>query len=404
MRKRLLIVMPSMFIGGAERSLLGLLEAIDYQQYDVDLFLYRHQGEFMEYIPNSVNLLPECWQYTTFDVPIKELLRDRRFFFGCSRLMSKVAMKIHCLRTKERPGVWMAMQYISRGLQWLLPNIPGKYDAAITFLGIPDILVNKVDAKVRLAWNHTDYTVLYPDIAYDKSVYNKIDYVVSVSEPCREQFLKVHPTLENKAITIENVLSTKLLQEQSKEYITDLVRQDDEIILLSIGRFCDAKNFDNIPEICKLIRNRGLNVLWYIIGYGKDEELIRRKIIEFGMEQYVHILGVKSNPYPYIKQCDVYVQPSRYEGKAVTVIEAQTLAKPVIITEFATAHSQVKNGVDGVIVPMDNEGCAVGIAEVLCNPELMNKLSENCSQQDYSNVQEMEKLYKVLRKVQRKKC
>ena len=114
------------------------------------------------------------------------------------------------------------------------------------------------------------------------------------------------------------------------------------------------------------------------------------------MEEYVIILGKKTNPYPYIKNCDLYVQPSRYEGKAVTVREAQMLCKPVVITKFATSSSQLSDGYDGIIVPMDNQGCADGIANVLKNKELMLMLSKNCAKNDYSNAEEVNKLYDII--------
>ena len=174
-------------------------------------------------------------------------------------------------------------------------------------------------------------------------------------------------------------------------------RVKNEIHFLSIGRFSDAKNFDNVPQICRLLRQQGFNVKWFIIGYGGDENLIYRKIKEAGMQDYVIMLGKKENPYPYIKQCDLYVQPSRYEGKAVTVIEAQALHRPVVITKFATSSSQLIDGVDGVIVPLDNEGCADGIAKLLDDPKKMQSLSEACRRRDYSNQKEVEKLYELLR-------
>ena len=166
--------------------------------------------------------------------------------------------------------------------------------------------------------------------------------------------------------------------------------------LLSIGRFCTAKNFDNVPFICKLIRQQGLDVKWYLIGYGGDEALIRKNIREQGMEDHVIILGKKENPYPYIKACDVYVQPSRYEGKCVAVREAQMLGKPVVITNYATSASQLQDGVDGVIVPMDNGGCAAGIAALLRDKEALKRLSDTCRQRDYSNADEVNKLYALM--------
>lgn len=119
------------------------------------------------------------------------------------------------------------------------------------------------------------------------------------------------------------------------------------IKLLSIGRFCTAKNFDNIPNICHRLCEKGLDVYWYIIGFGSEEGLIKRKIKENRMEERVILLGKKDNPYPYIKHCDLYVQPSRFEGKCVSVREAQMLGKPVVITDYPTAKSQLKNGIDG---------------------------------------------------------
>lgn len=395
MKKKMLFIMPSMFIGGAERSLLGLLDSIDYDKYDVSLFLYRHEGDFLELIPDKVRIIPSVKEYQSFDVPIKGLLFSKMIFFGISRLIAKLAIRLHCFFTKEPCGVWMQMQYISKYLQWLLPDVPGKYDVAITFLGISETLVKKVKADVKVAWNHTDYTQIAPCKKLDRQIYSKINYIASVSDKCTEKFLEVYPELKSKAITVENILSDKLLKSQSVVPVSDFQRNGDEQILLSIGRFSYAKNFDNIPEICKYILDANLKVKWYIIGYGGDEAIIKKKIEEFGMHNNVIILGKKDNPYPYIKKCDLYVQPSRYEGKAVTVREAQTFNKPVVITAFETAQSQLKDGFDGVIVPMDNKGCAEGIVRVLRDKSLMNYLSENTKSVDYSNSCELQKIYNL---------
>jgi glycosyltransferase involved in cell wall biosynthesis len=135
---------------------------------------------------------------------------------------------------------------------------------------------------------------------------------------------------------------------------------------------------------------------WYLIGFGSDKQLIRQKIAEAGMEEHVIMLGKKDNPYPYIKACDVYVQPSRYEGKSVTVREAQVLCKPVIVTSYPTARSQVRNGVDGIIVPQENEGCADGIAQVIQNSDQLKALTAYLQENDYGNEQEVEKVLNLI--------
>ena len=396
MKKKILFIMPSMFIGGAERSLLGLFEVIDYEKYDVSLFLYRHEGEFLSYIPEQVHLLPSMKEYGTFDVPIRSLLFSRRWMFGLARLISKVALKLHCLISGEKKGVWMSMQYTARYLLPLLPEIPGEYDLGVMFLGVADPLIHKVKAKKKVTWCHTDYDTLYPNKGMDRKTYEAVDHVVFVSDACREKMTRLYPALTDKTRVIENILGEKLLLQQAEVPVNDMPHLDDGYILLSIGRFSNAKNFDNVPGICKSLLDKGLNVKWYLIGYGGDESLIRQKIAESGMEQNVIILGKKENPYPYIKACDLYVQPSRYEGKCVTVREAQMLGKPVVITRYATSSSQLEDGVDGVIVPMDNESCAEEIAALLSNPERMMRLSRACQGRDYSNRQEIDKLYLMM--------
>lgn len=385
-----------MFIGGAERSLLGLLEALDYSKVDVSLFLYRHEGEFLKYIPKEVDILPEIDEYKTFDVSVKSLLFSNKYIFGIKRILSKIAIKWNCCRKKTQAGVWMSMQYTARYLQGLLPQIPGEYDLGIMYLGVADTLVNKVNAKVKMTWNHTDYDTLYPDKKMDLEIYKKLNYLVSVSEACNKKVKSFYPEIAEKAIVIENCLAEKLIKEQAKETVNDFEDNDSFIKLLSIGRYCEAKNFDNIPEICKNILETGINIRWYIIGYGGDEPLIKQKIKEYDMEEYVILFGKKDNPYPYIANCDIYIQPSRYEGKCVSVREAQMLNKPVIITKYETSSSQLNDGVDGIIVPMENVACAEQIARVIRDKELQKRLIEECEERDYSNREEVEKIYRIL--------
>ena len=138
--------------------------------------------------------------------------------------------------------------------------------------------------------------------------------------------------------------------------------------------------------------NKGLDIRWYIVGYGGDEALIREQIQATGMEEYFILLGKQMNPYPYIQTCDIYVQPSRYEGKAVTVREAQILQKPVVITQFPTAHSQLTDGVDGIIVPNDIEGAAQGIADFIQDTTKQEEIITYLRTHHYGNEAEVQKI------------
>lgn len=396
MKPTLLIFSQAMELGGVERSLLGLLDSIDYDRYDVDLFLMRHSGELMSYLNPKANLLPEIPQYAALAVPMTSLLKKGQLGVLCGRLKGKLgAKKFDKRQTDDKPSV-TALTYSHKYTLPYMPQISAKtYDLAIGFLTPHYFVRERVKAKKYAAWIHTDYTAISFDRSAELAMWGKYDVICGVSEQASQSFRTAFSELSDNVCTIENILPKELIFGQAKEAQTDMPT-DCAIKLLSVGRFCDAKNFDNVPDICRRLVENGLNVKWYLIGYGGDEPLIRQKIAEAGMQERVIVLGKRDNPYPYMRACDLYVQPSRYEGKAVTVREAQLLGKPVVITNYATSASQLEDGVDGIIVPMDNEGCAAGIAALLCNPERMQTLSENCAKRDYTNSAEIKKIYALM--------
>lgn len=396
MKPSILIFSQAMELGGVERSLLGLLDAIDYDRHDVDLFLMRHSGELMPYLNPKAKLLPEIPQYASLAVPMVSLVKSGQFGVLCGRLRGKLAARrFDRKHPGEKPSV-TALTYSHKYTLWSMPQISGKtYDLAISFLTPHYFAREHVMARKYAAWIHTDYTALSFDRTAELVMWEGYDVICGVSEQASKSFQTAFPELEGKVQTVENILPKELICKQAEESQNDMPSKG-SLALLSVGRFCDAKNFDNVPDICCRLVADGLDVKWYLIGYGGDEPLIRQKIDDAGMQERVIILGKKDNPYPYMRACDLYVQPSRYEGKAVTVREAQLLGKPVIITDYATSGSQLEDGVDGVIVPMDNAGCAAGIAALLRDPARMQQLSKNCAKRDYTNSSEVEKIYTLM--------
>lgn len=396
MKHTILIFSQAMELGGVERSLLGLLDSIDYDRYDVDLFLMRHSGELMPYLNPKANLLPEIPQYASLAVPMASLLKSGQMGVLCGRLKGKLAAK--CF-DKRHPGGKPSVTALTYSHKFTLPAMPQisdkTYDLAISFLTPHYFTRERVKAKKYAAWIHTDYTALSFDRSAELAMWSGYDAICGVSEQVSRSFQTAFPELSDKIQTVENILPRELTAKQAEQPQTDMP-SDGAVKILSVGRFCDAKNFDNVPDICRRLMENGLDVKWYLIGYGGEEPLIRQKIAEAGMQERVIILGKKDNPYPYMRACDLYVQPSRYEGKAVTVREAQLLGKPVVITSYATSASQLEDGVDGVIVPMDSAGCAAGIAALLRDPSRMQQLSENCASRDYTNSAEIEKIYALM--------
>lgn len=395
--KKILIVSHAMEIGGAERALLGLLSSLDSSKYQVDLFLCRHEGELLRFIPDNINVLPTN-QAKYLAVPLVSLMKNMNFRMMYGRLKAKYLSKKKIKRLNLKSDNQVELTYSHLYTYKYIDDINQdvEYDLAISFLTPHYICRNKVKAKKYLAWIHTDYSTIDIDVETELGMWNKYDYIASISENCTEAFLSKFPTLESKIIRIDNIITKDMIYDQAYRFDAIEEMSFKGIKLLSVGRFSKAKNFDNIPAICKYIIELGYIVKWYIIGYGGDEKLIRNKIEECNMQEHVFVLGKKDNPYPYIKACDYYVQPSRYEGKAVTVREAQILKKLVIITDFPTSRSQLTNGVDGVIVPLNNGECAKEIIDFINDIELQKKIINYLELHDYSNASEVEKIYKLM--------
>lgn len=394
--RKVLISSFDMEVGGVERSLISMLNNFDYSNNEVDLMLYSHTGDFMPMLNNKVNLLNEMNQYSTFRKSIGEIIKQGNLILGLTRILSKFLAKING-RTKDLSeyGIYQ-MQLMWKYSIPFLPKLKKEYDVAISYLWPHYFVAEKVQAKKKIAWIHTDYSTIETDVDMDLKMWNKFDYIMAVSEECKNAFLKKYPTLKDKVKVMENITSPDFIRKMARENIEENIKNDNSFKLVSVARLSHAKGIDNAVRALKILHNRGLtNIKWYVVGYGGDEQMIRALIKENNLEESFILLGKKINPYPYINIGDIYVQPSRYEGKAVTVGEAQILGKPVVITNYITAKSQVRDNIDGYICELSVEGIADGVEKLYKDKNLRIKLSDNCKNTDYTNSSELYKLYKL---------
>lgn len=407
-RSKIFIAMHYMELGGAESALLGLLQTIDPSRAEVDVFIYAHRGELMPYLKEKgvgkserFHLLPEVEAYAMLERPIKEVIRKGFWGIAWGRLMARFAYQRDRQNNLESLDNIAAYHFIAEKVVNFLPRIePQKeYDLAISFLLPHQYVRAKVCAKKYLAWLHTDYSKVYVS-DQEERVWNQYDKIGAISEDVGKGFVRRFPALQGKIVAIENILSAEFIRKRSCVECPAL-ENNHSLNLLTIGRYSYQKKMEDIPYLCKrLVRSEKLgvrNIKWFIIGYGsvEYERMIHENIKEEGMEEHVIMLGKQSNPYPFIRCCDVYVQPSRYEGKSITVREAQILCKPVIVTHYPTAPSQVQDGVDGVIVPLERETCADAMIKVLKEEKLLSSLKRYLEEHDYGNESEIEKIYKL---------
>jgi glycosyltransferase involved in cell wall biosynthesis len=392
MKKKILIASYDLEIGGVERSLISMLNNFDYERYDVELLLYNHSGEFMPLIPKDVRLLPENTKYKSIRLGIGTLIKAGEYNLAFQRLRAKYGYEYR--KDKSLDDTYQ-MQLMWKYCNPYFPKVEEEYDVAISYLWPHNFVAEKVRAKKKIAWIHTDYSNISPDRNIDLEVWDKFDSIVGVSEKCVATFLKLYPSLKEKCVVVENIASPEFIRKMSEEQVSEEFEKD-KFNLLTVARFSHAKGIDQGVEAIKLLRDRGIdNIKWYIVGYGGDENKIRELITRYSLEDMIEILGKKDNPYPYMKMCDLYMQPSRYEGKAVTVVEAQILTKPVLITNYPTAHSQVIDGVDGEICELSIEGIANGVEKFYRDRDFLERYRSNCESRNYKNKEELKKLYKV---------
>jgi len=383
-----------MELGGAERALLGLLNAIDTNRVDVDLFLNQHTGAFMPLIPAKIHLLPEEEAYSVIEKPLVECLKRRQFAIAWARLVARYKYK-HYLRKNHLDSDGSATHYVFNEVIHYLPSLKkyGHYDLAISFLDPPHIVLQKVDASLKMEWIHTDFSFVKVDIPTTEFWWGKNDYIVSISSTVTQQFLLLYPNLKDKIVEIHNILSPAFVREQARR--NPLPPKSKGINLCSVGRISYQKNFEAIPHIAKFLLDKGLEFHWQVVGPG-DASPIIQTAKQLGVSRMVEFVGAQDNPYPYINACDIYVQPSRYEGHSVTVREAQLLYKPVVITNYNTAANQVQSGVDGIICALDNEAIANAICELAGNKDLYQSIVDYLHCHDYGNEDEVNKIYQLL--------
>ena len=393
-KPRIFIHLHYMELGGAERALLGLLNAIDTNRVDVDLFLNQHTGAFMPLIPSKIHLLPEESEYSVIEKPLITCLKQRQWKIAGARLIAKY--KYHqYLRKNNLQSDGSATHYVFNEVISYLPSLKkhGHYDLAISFLDPPHVVQEKVDADIKMEWIHTDFSYVKVDIPTTLFWWQKNDYIGSISSTVTEQFLLLYPQLRSKIIEIHNILSPAFVRNQAKLFRVD--KKQGVVTLCSVGRISYQKNFEAIPFVTRMLIDKGLKVHWLLVGPGDGSE-IKVSAQQLDVEQHIELVGAVDNPYPYINGCDIYVQPSRYEGNSVTVREAQMLYKPVVITNYNTASNQVQSGEDGIICEMSNEAIADAIYDLANNRTLQQSIIQYLLHHDYGNEQEVTKIYQLL--------
>lgn len=385
--KKILFVIPSLRDGGAERSLVNLLTELPSNMYDIDLLLFKKQGTFLNQVPSNVNILEQPKILKKLYGPVKKA----GIYMPVKVIGNGISKIVKRGMGQQKAFMW---EHFYKNV---IDGLDKEYDVAVGYLGGESTyyIVDKVKAKKRIHWVHNDYRTSGMPKEYDMKLFSKVDSIVTISDECLQILNEEFPEYKEKCQCIANITSSAVIKQRANEF-APMEYSGIENIILSIGRLSEQKGFDLAISAAAIMKKNGLKFKWFIIGSGPLNDILQAQIKREDVSDVIELLGTKNNPYPYIKNCDIFAQTSRYEGKSVVLDEAKILAKPILATEYPTVKDQIENGIEGVVVPINSQGIADGLMRLVNNANLQNELTNYLGAKEYGNQEEIAKYINLI--------
>jgi len=395
MKKKILFMIINMNVGGTEKALLNMLQEIDNQQYDVTVMMLEEYGGFLKDIPAWIHIKYfENYQYIKGilnnppQITIKKFINQgmfiKGFYIGYLHLLSKI--------TKDRTAFF---KYILKDYR----ELDEEYDLAVAYAGPMDFIsyyvINNIKSKNKVQWIHFDVTKIGFNKIFASKIYSKFDKVFIVSNEAKNKFDNLVPTLKNKTQVFLNIISQKTLHKMANE--GEGFKDDFKgIRILTVGRLTYIKGQYMTIPVLKRLRDEGYNVRWYCIGEGIGREKCEALIKEHNLEDDYILLGSNTNPYPFMRDCDIYVQSSKHEGYCITLAEARCFNKPIVTTNFTGANEQIIHKKNGLIAEISEDDLYEKVKELLDNNTLANNIKSNLNSNGIDITDEIEKLYRCI--------
>lgn len=397
MKQKLLFVIESLNCAGAEKSLTTLLNLIDYSKYEVDLQLFSITGEFLELVPKEVNILSELEYFEFCRKPMSKCIGELYSINTIKKIISRICYSVK-LRIEDGNNADKAMMFWT-ACKDRFEKTSKQYDVAIAYAqGTPTFYVaDKVNAKKKIAWVNTVYRPEGKTKKYNIEKYKEFETINCVSDAVAELFQKDFPEFQNRISVIYDIMDKNfILKMANMESDAKKDMKNAKYKLLTIGRLDPNKGYDLAIEAAKVLKEKNIDFCWYVLGKGEEYDKIKELIKHYNLEEKFVLLGVRSNPYPYILQSDIYIQTSRFEGFGLAIAEARMLNTPVISTNFEAVYHQIVDEKNGLITNMNGRSIADAIIKLINNPKLYNEIVNNLEKEEKGNSSELNKFYALL--------
>lgn len=387
MRKKVAFLLPWLKMGGTNKIALSFIKELT-EYCDVTLILSQNTGELLSDIPEGIDLIID--EMTSF----KTIFLDDLKHFRLGKIISD--LKYYFIIKIGRDSIDNYRYLVCRNQYITSVN----YDCAISYHGqSPERLLNliyRINADKKVAWIHGDMSFSYNACKRMARYYKRLDHLFFVSNPTKESFYKRVPMAQIPSTVYYNPIDEKAIIALSAEKL-DTPFPNNCFKILTVGRISLEKGQDMIPAIALELKDRGYKICWYLIGDGPNRNTVQSLIEYYDVNDEVQILGIRKNPYCYMKVCDLYVQPSYTEGYSTTICEAGILGKAIVGTEPSGGiHDQIRNGIDGLIVDANVTSLVNGIIKLIEQPLLRKEFERNILDKDFSGKGEIKKFLDYL--------
>lgn len=329
--KKILFLIYNLDGGGAEKVLMKILEKINEDNFKIDLFLVKKEGFYLKFFQEKLS------KKIKLITPYDNLSKNKLISWIQYKIIHKKVK-----RSLKNPELFKKF-------------IKDKYDTEIAFLeGMSSIYLSKTECKNKIAWVHIDlekHRLMTKE--KEREMYKNYNKIVCVSNQSKSAFEKLYPEFSNRTQVVYNPIDREEIIEKSYEKI-EKFKDGNKVTFIAIGRLHEQKGFDILLKAYKLLKDEKLESNLVILGEGDEKEKLKKYIIENDLEKYIKLLGFKENPYPYLKQSDIFVSSSRYEGYPLVLCEAICLNKPIIATECTGTKEILEEGKYGLTCEIDN--------------------------------------------------
>lgn len=382
--KKVLFVINTLGGAGAERALIQILKRFDPKEYEVSLYVLLDQGEMIHEIPEFVKVLNR--KYSDISVLSeegkKELARNvwRRIWKkgsglrNAGYLIQQASGMIHRRKLSTDKLLWKVMSDSGQ-------TMDTEYDLAIAYLegGSTYFVHDHVKARRKVAFVHVDYKLAGYSRSLDRNCYLDYDHIFTVSNEVRDSFVQVYPECADRTDIFYNQIDQAEIR-QKAELSGGFSDDFDGFRILTVGRLTSQKAYEIAIDAMAKVKAHGIKARWYVLGEGELREELQQRIDKLGLTEDFLLCGAVKNPYPYYKQCDLYVHATRFEGKSIAIQEAQTLGCAILVSDCSGNREQVRNGIDGELCDLNPESVSEHVIRLLGDEKLRDRYRKNAAE------------------------